>query len=206
MSPWQCMASGKVLQDLQLPFQLTAWHVQTLFLAFRSEWERKEKHKRHQHGWSWNHRCLNEMQGTSTAKPVILTSKEKSGNEDVPMISASAHNPSFIPLIIAYERLWPWLSPFTISLGGDVCGNVNKIQSPRWKLQFELVAGFLGAMADWSWRKLHITDEVGPSVNESMSPTWRRKENQAKTWNTRFVSSYFPFQYSKSRASHSLTY
>lgn len=109
------------------------------------------------------------MQGTSTAKPVILTSKEKSGNEDVPMISASAHNPSFIPLIIAYERLWPWLSPFTISLGGDVCGNVNKIQSPRWKLQFELVAGFLGAVVDWSWRKLHTTDEVesGPSVSES---------------------------------------
>ena len=39
---------GKAMQYLQLPFQLTAWHVQTLFLAFRSEWQRKENHKRHQ--------------------------------------------------------------------------------------------------------------------------------------------------------------
>jgi len=56
-----------------------------------------------------------------------------------------------------------------ISLGGDVCGNVNKIQSPRWKLQLELAVGFLGAMVDRSWRKLHNNYEVesGPSVNQS---------------------------------------
>ena len=39
-----------------------------------------------------------------------------------------------------------------------------------------------------------------------VSPTWRRKENHAKTWNTCFFSTYFPFQCSKSRALHSLTY
>lgn len=37
-----------------------------------------------------------------------------------------------------------------------------------------------------------------------VSPTWRRKENHAKTWNTCFFSTYFPFQCSKSRAVRSM--
>lgn len=115
----------------------------------------------------------NQNRVSSTASPMILTSKETSGSELVDWISASAQIPALTP-VTPMCCGWPqWL--FATSLGRDVWGKVSKIQSPRWKLQFVLgTAGFLNEFREQNQCGIvqHSQSEANADYNPRIHRSW----------------------------------